>query len=660
MASLIASDLPTYPLFITTSSNRSKRSSGIDTPKRFKDMTRITPSSNTNSQEVTHIKRFSRIILGRKEVAMHVPDGIIPLWLQILLLAVSGITIAFSLRVVNRRFNDRLVPYMGVLAAVIFAAQLVNFPVPPFSSGHLVGSTLLAVMVGPYVASLIMALVLFVQALYGDGGILTFGLNYFNMGVVSVFLGYGLALLFFKGGSRLASKKTATLLSAAVASFVVTVVTAFILGLQLLTVGGFGSEALIAITGVHVFIGFGEAVLTTVILLYFVKAKPELVSFLRKDDSVQPIPHQEEPVPALATTWAKVKPGIAVLAVTIVLLTLAIFSGFASANPDGFEWAIFEFAGVLEPEGGFEGLFAQFGEGPIIDVVTGSLGIGIALILGYLIFRRATHDSHTHGPETGKFLLPFAEGKRSSAPFSPAGILVTSLAMAVLITIQSNILVLGTIIMLTLIAGGMAGTNWSRAIGMAAKFEIIILFWVLLEPFIYGSTIMLTLQLPWGAVYAYWEGLYLGLLLGLRMFAILLVFLAALSHMTLSEFIGGLKTLKFPTAILGALLIMFRYVPLFLEERSRMQDAQSLRGYERGTGLGKLRSMGYLVGTTIDRAFDRSSAVYDSMTLRGFGKGMMVTSSGFRRSDSILPVLLLSLIMTLIFLLPPVLEAILV
>ncbi|MFX1369050.1 MAG: energy-coupling factor ABC transporter permease, partial [Promethearchaeota archaeon] len=227
---------------------------------------------------------------------MHVPDGIIPLWLLMLLLVASGTAFALSLRVVKNRFDDRLVPYMGVLAAVIFAAQLVNFPVPPFSSGHLVGSTLLAVMVGPFVASLIMALVLFVQALYGDGGILTFGLNYFNMGVFSVFLGYGLALLLFKGGQRVTGKRSATLASAAIASFSVTVLAAFVLGLQLLAVDGFGMEALLAITTVHFFIGFGEAVMTTAILLYFVKAKPELVSFLREGDSIQPLPTRgEEP-----------------------------------------------------------------------------------------------------------------------------------------------------------------------------------------------------------------------------------------------------------------------------------------------------------------------------------------------------------------------------
>ncbi|MBY8998632.1 MAG: energy-coupling factor ABC transporter permease, partial [Candidatus Thorarchaeota archaeon] len=149
-----------------------------------------------------------------------------------MLLVVSASMMAIAYRKVKQRLSEKIVPFMGVLAAVIFAAQLVNFPVPPFSSGHLVGSTLLAVMVGPWVAMIIMALVLFVQALYGDGGILTYGLNLFNMGIFSVVLGYGLALLMFKTLRRVMQKEKSTVLSAGVASFFVTVAAAFVLGLQ--------------------------------------------------------------------------------------------------------------------------------------------------------------------------------------------------------------------------------------------------------------------------------------------------------------------------------------------------------------------------------------------------------------------------------------------
>jgi cobalt/nickel transport system permease protein len=482
---------------------------------------------------------------------LHVPDGIIPLWLQIILFIASGLAIAISIRFVNKRFDDRLVPYMGVLAAVIFAAQLVNFPIPPFSSGHLVGSTLLAVMVGPWVAVLIMALVLFVQALYGDGGILTFGLNFFNMGVFSVFLGYGLSLLLYRTISRLIGKRTAILMSAGVASFIVTVSAAFILGIQLLTVVGFGQAALVAITSVHIFIGIGEALLTTIILLYFVKAKPGLVSFIREDNAresafVQSPASTDEDVDAPSSSGHEkpLRPLVATAIVTIALVSLAILTGLASGNPDGFEWALFEFAGVPEPVGDFPGLWLTIGEGPVVDAVTGSIGILAVLGLGILVFRRASQESHHEGHQTGKFLLPFAEGKRSPAPFSPAGMMVAAIALAVVVTIQTSILTLTILVVMILGTGIMSGTRWRRVISMAAKFELIILFWLVLEPFLYGSTVILTLQFPWGPVYAYWEGLMLGLAIGLRMFAILLAFLATLSHMTLSEFIGATSLVR--------------------------------------------------------------------------------------------------------------------
>ena len=230
---------------------------------------------------------------------MHVPDGVLPLWLLAIMYGISGIMLYISVKKINKKFDDKIVPYMGVLAAVIFAAQLVNFPVPP-SSGHLVGSTLLAVMLGPWAGMLIIGMVLFIQALMGDGGLLTFGLNFFNMGVFSSLVGWAFALVLFKGLKRVTDEKKSVLVAAAIASFFVTVLAAFVLGLELLTVPGFGVTALSAITIVHVFIGIGEGVLTFVILLYFVKAKPQVISFLKESEvsemarvSVTPSPTQQ-------------------------------------------------------------------------------------------------------------------------------------------------------------------------------------------------------------------------------------------------------------------------------------------------------------------------------------------------------------------------------
>jgi cobalt/nickel transport system permease protein len=214
---------------------------------------------------------------------MHVPDGVLPVWLLVIFYIISGLMLVLSVKKINKKFDDKLVPYMGVLAAVIFAAQFVNFQVPP-SSGHLVGSTLLAVMLGPWAGMLIIGMVLFVQALYGDGGLLTYGLNLFNMGIFSCFVGWALSLLIFKGLKRLTDEKKSVLVSTAIASYVTTVLAAFVLGLELLTVPGFGFAALSAITLIHAFIGIGEAVLTFMILLYFVKAKPQVISFLKESE----------------------------------------------------------------------------------------------------------------------------------------------------------------------------------------------------------------------------------------------------------------------------------------------------------------------------------------------------------------------------------------
>jgi cobalt/nickel transport system permease protein len=214
---------------------------------------------------------------------MHVTDGVLPIWLLAIMYVISGLMLFISVRMINKRFDDKLVPYMGVLAAVIFAAQFVNFPIPP-SSGHLVGATLLAVMLGPWGGMLIIGMVLFVQALYGDGGLLTYGLNFFNMGIFSCFVGWALALVLFKGLKRLTDEKKSVLISTAIASYITTVLAAFVLGIELLTVPGFGVVALSAITIIHAFIGIGEAVLTFMILLYFVKAKPQVISFLKESE----------------------------------------------------------------------------------------------------------------------------------------------------------------------------------------------------------------------------------------------------------------------------------------------------------------------------------------------------------------------------------------
>src|SRR4030042_1013914 len=116
---------------------------------------------------------------------MHIPDGFLSPAVSILLWGISALVIAYALRRVNRDLGERQVPMMGVLAAAIFAGQMLNFTVAGGTSGHLMGAALATILLGPWAAILVMTTVVGVQALiFQDGGLLALGANIFNMGLV--------------------------------------------------------------------------------------------------------------------------------------------------------------------------------------------------------------------------------------------------------------------------------------------------------------------------------------------------------------------------------------------------------------------------------------------------------------------------------------------
>lgn len=220
--------------------------------------------------------------------------------------------------------------------------------------------------------------------------------------------------------------------------------------------------------------------------------------------------------------------------------------------------------------------------------------------------------------------------------------------MAAVLSVQTQVPMVFWSIGLVLFIGVVTGTRWKTVLALAARFEIIILFWIILLPFLFGSTVIYSLPAPWGRLLVFQEGLELGVLIGLRIFAIVTLFMIVLSHLSLAEFIGALRTLRVPSSVLGSLLIMLRYIPLFIEERHRMHDAQQLRGLAQGERRERVQSLGFLVGSTIDRAMVRSNVVYESMTLRGFGRGMAVVGAGVRKNDFLLFFGLVILILVLL------------
>ena len=210
---------------------------------------------------------------------MHIPDGFIdgPTAAGAAVLAVGGVGV--SLRRAGELLEERQVPLAGMVAAFVFAAQMLNFPVASGTSGHLLGGVLAAVLVGPYVGAVCVAVVVVVQGLlFADGGLTALGLNVLNIALVTTFGGYvlfrlALALLPRRSGSVAAAAGIAAGGSVVLASV------AFSIEYAIGGAGGASTTAVLAsMVGVHTLIGIGEGVITALAVSTVLASRPDLVA----------------------------------------------------------------------------------------------------------------------------------------------------------------------------------------------------------------------------------------------------------------------------------------------------------------------------------------------------------------------------------------------
>ena len=211
-------------------------------------------------------------------VAMHIANGIIngPVSAIFLVVAVAGL--AVCVRRAKADLDDRLAPMAGLVAAFIFAVQMLNFPVGAGTSGHLMGGALAAVLVGPWTAILCLSVVLVVQSLlFADGGITALGTNITLMGLSTVAVGW----LVFKLLQAVLPKRLSLVpLQAGIAAFVSVPVAAAVFVL-LYAVGGTADIAfdtlMTTMLGVHTLIGIGEGVITFLAVGAIIAVRPDLV-----------------------------------------------------------------------------------------------------------------------------------------------------------------------------------------------------------------------------------------------------------------------------------------------------------------------------------------------------------------------------------------------
>ncbi|MGW2511187.1 energy-coupling factor ABC transporter permease [Streptomyces scopuliridis] len=346
---------------------------------------------------------------------MHVPDGFIDLPVSAATGAVAAGAVAVSLRGARRELDERTAPLAGLVAAFIFAVQMLNFPVAAGTSGHLLGGALAAILVGPYTGVLCISVVLLMQGiLFADGGLTALGVNITDMAVVTTVVAYALFRALVKVLPRTRRSVTVSSFVAALAS-VPAAALAFtffywIGGTTDIPIG----KVLTGMVGVHVLIGIGEAAITALTVGAVIAVRPDLVYGARGlsaplklrvgGELVDAAPASgPEPVAARSTrkVWAT---GL------VTALVLAGFVSFyASASPDGLEKVAAD-QGIdrkTEPHHTADSPLADYGVEDVGDArisggLAGVIGVGATVVVGSGVFwvvrrRRTAPDTAPAG-----------------------------------------------------------------------------------------------------------------------------------------------------------------------------------------------------------------------------------------------------------------------
>ncbi|MFE6030584.1 energy-coupling factor ABC transporter permease [Streptomyces niveus] len=348
---------------------------------------------------------------------MHVPDGMINLPVSAAAGVVAAGAVAVSLRGARRELGsgplaeghgaERTAPLAGLVAAFVFAVQMLNFPVAAGTSGHLLGGALAAILVGPYTGVLCIAVVLLMQGiLFADGGLTALGVNITVMGVVTVIVSYGI----FRGLLRILPRKRRSVTVSAFVAALVSVPAAAAAFTLLYAIGGTThipvGKVLTAMVGVHVLIGIGEAAITALTVGAVIAVRPDLVHGAR--GLAAPLKLRvggelvDAPAPApVAAAGSRSPRGLLAAGLGTALLLAGVVSFYASASPDGLEKVAAD-KGIdrkVEEHAAADSPLADYGIEDISNTrlsggLAGMIGVGATVVVGsgifYVVHRRRT------------------------------------------------------------------------------------------------------------------------------------------------------------------------------------------------------------------------------------------------------------------------------
>ncbi|GGV02996.1 hypothetical protein GCM10010275_47720 [Streptomyces litmocidini] len=324
---------------------------------------------------------------------MHVPDGFINAPVSVAAGVVAAGAVAAGLRGARRELDERTAPLAGLVAAFIFAVQMLNFPVAAGTSGHLLGGALAAILVGPWTGVLCIAVVLLMQGiLFADGGLTALGVNITVMGVVTVVVAYAL----FRGLVLLLPRTRRSVTVASFAAALVSVPAAAAAFTLIYAIGGTTDvpvpKVLTAMVGVHVLIGVGEAVITMLTVGAVVAVRPDLVYGARGLTAPLKLRVDGELVdaaPAAAPAAGGSPKKLWIGGVVTALVLAGFVSFYASASPDGLEKVAAD-QGIdknVEEHAAADSPLADYGvqgiEAPRLSGgLAGAIGVGATLAVG--------------------------------------------------------------------------------------------------------------------------------------------------------------------------------------------------------------------------------------------------------------------------------------
>jgi cobalt/nickel transport system permease protein len=254
---------------------------------------------------------------------MHIPDMVLDPTVAGVTSVIGAAGLVLALRKLERQLGDRTTVMMGTMSAFVFAAQMVNFPVGPTVSGHLLGGVLASVLLGPWAGAVVIAAVLFVQCfLFADGGVTALGANFINMGLAASVGGYAI----YAGVRRAISGQKGILIAAMLAAWFSVLLAAGAFSIELAATGRRDDffRILSWMALVHAAIGLGEAIITGMVVRFLLLRRPDL--FERTDEHTANL--------VARNRWVQT----IVAGLGISMAVAAFLAPFASNQPDGLEW----------------------------------------------------------------------------------------------------------------------------------------------------------------------------------------------------------------------------------------------------------------------------------------------------------------------------------